>query len=183
MLVGNPSTRASGQVPRQLTYTCLASRMTRSGETKEFPKGPCTYGIMVNTRFPTCWDGKTLDPPDHQSHVSYPSSGTFESNGPCPASHPVKIPQVFYEAVFDTRPFNNKADWPEDGSQPFVWSFGDKCVAPLDAERQSRQTGVSFSGRGRTNVEIIGPASAIMATTSLAGRETRCKRPWMSTAA
>ncbi|CAN9363694.1 unnamed protein product [Alternaria alternata] len=25
----------------------------------------------------------------------------------------------------DTSKFNNKADWPEDGSQPFVWSFGD----------------------------------------------------------
>lgn len=27
--------------------------------------------------------------------------------------------------MWDTRQFNNKADWPTDGSQPFVWSFGD----------------------------------------------------------
>ena len=74
----------------------------------------------------SCWDGKTLDPPDHSSHVAYPSSGTFESGGPCPATHPVKIPQLFYEVIFDTRGFNNKADWPADGSQPFVWSFGDR---------------------------------------------------------
>ena len=33
--------------------------------------------------------------------------------------------QWFYEVIWDTRPFNNKDDWPEDGSQPFVWSFGD----------------------------------------------------------
>ncbi|KAI0856448.1 hypothetical protein F4860DRAFT_493128 [Xylaria cubensis] len=126
MIVGDPNNRQSSNVPRQLTYTCLKSPMTRDGETPDFPKQPCPYGIMVNVRFPTCWDGKTLDPPDHASHVTYPSSGTFESNGPCPASHPVKIPQLFYEVIWDTTQFNNKADWPADGSQPFVWSFGDK---------------------------------------------------------
>jgi len=47
------------------------------------------------------------------------------TQGPCPASHPIKIPQVMYEIMFDTRQFNNKADWPADGSQPFYWSMGD----------------------------------------------------------
>ncbi|KAJ8127995.1 hypothetical protein O1611_g5641 [Lasiodiplodia mahajangana] len=126
MIVGDPTNRDASKVPRQLTFTCLKDPMTRTGETAYFPKQPCPAGIMVNVRFPTCWDGKTLDPPDHSSHVAYPSSGTFESNGPCPATHPVKIPQLFYEVIWDTTPFNNKADWPADGSQPFVWSFGDK---------------------------------------------------------
>ena len=45
--------------------------------------------------------------------------------GPCPESHPVRMSQLFYEVVWDTRTFNNPEDWPEDGSQPFVWSFGD----------------------------------------------------------
>ncbi|KAK5629040.1 hypothetical protein RRF57_004755 [Xylaria bambusicola] len=149
MIVGNPTNRNASNVPRQLTFTCLKDIYTRTGETKEFPKEPCPAGIMVNVRFPTCWDGVTLDPPDHASHVAYPSSGTFESNGPasppvlpriqtsfkrntlvtnlnaqCPATHPVKIPQLFYEVVWDTTAFNNKAEWPADGSQPFVWSFG-----------------------------------------------------------
>ena len=56
---------------------------------------------------------------------SYPESGTFESQGPCPASHPVRTSQVMYEVIWDTSSFNDPADWPEDGSQPFVWSFGD----------------------------------------------------------
>ena len=30
-----------------------------------------------------------------------------------------------YEVVWDTTAFNNKADWPADGSQPFVLSTGD----------------------------------------------------------
>ncbi|KAL5376102.1 hypothetical protein DPSP01_010694 [Paraphaeosphaeria sporulosa] len=128
MIVGNPTYRTEAQAKqfRQLTYTCLQDSMTRTGETLYFPKKPCPAGIMVNVRFPTCWDGVNLDSPDHMSHVAYPSSGTFESNGPCPSTHPVKLPQLFYEVIFDTTKFNDKSLWPDDGSQPFVWSFGDK---------------------------------------------------------
>ena len=60
------------------------------------------------------------------SHISYPQSGTFESSGPCPASHPVKVPQLFFEAIWDTTAFNDQSLWPTDGSQPFIWSFGDE---------------------------------------------------------
>ncbi|GAW26605.1 putative carbohydrate-binding module family 1 protein [Rosellinia necatrix] len=65
-------------------------------------------------------------------HMAYPASGTFDSRGPCPASHPVPVPQLMYETVWDTRRFNNPEDWPEDGSQPFVWSFGDQTVSEGD---------------------------------------------------
>src|SRR5690606_5805089 len=41
------------------------------------------------------------------------------------ASHPVKIPQLMYEVVWDTTQFNNRNEWPADGSQPFVLSTGD----------------------------------------------------------
>ncbi|RYP34714.1 hypothetical protein DL767_004160 [Monosporascus sp. MG133] len=99
---------------------------TRTGETMEMPNRPCNYGIMANIRFPTCWDGKILGSPDHSSHVAYPESGTFESGGPCPTSHPVKISQLFYEVIWDTRQLNDPSIWPENGSQPFVWSYGDK---------------------------------------------------------
>jgi len=30
-----------------------------------------------------------------------------------------------YEVIWETNKFNNKEEWPEDGSQPFVWSTGD----------------------------------------------------------
>ncbi|KAK3314592.1 hypothetical protein B0H66DRAFT_482311 [Apodospora peruviana] len=127
MIVGNPFYRTAAEAAknRQLTFTCLQDLSTRTGETADMPKQPCPAGIMANVRFPTCWNGKDLDSADHSSHVAYPSSGTFESGGPCPASHPVKIPQLFLETIWDTRKFNNKADWPTDGSQPFVWSYGD----------------------------------------------------------
>jgi len=109
---------------RQLTYTCLDTFVTRSPELIAFPKRRCKEGIMTSLRFPTCWDGKNLDSPDHSSHMSYPETGTFESGGPCPATHPVRTAQVMYEVVWDTKPFND-LEWPSDGSNPFVWSFGD----------------------------------------------------------
>jgi Domain of unknown function (DUF1996) len=122
MLVGDATIRSRDQARkfRQLTYTCMENQSSRSPETLEFPKGPCSAGIMANHIFPTCWDGVNLDSDNHQDHVSYPESGTFESGGPCPATHPVKVPQLMLETVWDTRAFNNKEDWPEDGSQPLV---------------------------------------------------------------
>jgi hypothetical protein len=95
-----------------------------------FPKSFCAGGIRSVITFPTCWDGKNMDSSDHKSHVAYPTSGSGSydvgSNGNCPTTHPVKIPQLMLETIWDTRGFNNKELWPEDGSQPFVWSTGDK---------------------------------------------------------
>lgn len=71
---------------------------------------------MTITHF-RCWDGVNLDSANHKSHV------TFGYNG-CPASHPVRLPQVFFETVWDTGVFP-ESEWPEDGSQPFVWAQGD----------------------------------------------------------
>ncbi|KAI0388165.1 hypothetical protein F5Y04DRAFT_287029 [Hypomontagnella monticulosa] len=127
MYIGDVNARNKEDMQRfrQLTYTCLQDINTRDPQILDFPQQPCPYGIMTALRFPTCWDGKNLDSADHMSHMAYPESGTFETGGPCPASHPVRMGQLFYEVNWDTRKFNNKADWPEDGSQPFVWSFGD----------------------------------------------------------
>ncbi|KAI1800086.1 hypothetical protein F4811DRAFT_567469 [Daldinia bambusicola] len=110
MYIGNVNARSREEIERfrQLTYPCLQDINTRDPQTPYFPKEPCPYGIMTALRFPTCWDGKNLVSADHIAHMAYPESGTFETGGPCPASHP----------------FNNREDWPEDGSQPFVWSFG-----------------------------------------------------------
>ncbi|KAK3956150.1 hypothetical protein QBC32DRAFT_367257 [Pseudoneurospora amorphoporcata] len=127
MLIGEASFRSKQQATRfrQITYTCLEDLGTRFPESMNFPTKPCPAGIMANVRFPTCWDGKNLDPPDHMSHMAYPESGTFESGGPCPASHPVRVPQLMYETIWDTSKFNDKELWPEDGTQSFVWSMGD----------------------------------------------------------
>lgn len=91
-----------------------------------FPPQPCPGGIRSNVLYPTCWDGKNLDSPNHKDHVAYPTSGpsNFLSTGNCPASHPVKIPQLMLEIVWDTTAFNDRSLWPASG-QPFVLSQGD----------------------------------------------------------
>ncbi|KAH6897879.1 hypothetical protein BKA70DRAFT_1115896 [Coprinopsis sp. MPI-PUGE-AT-0042] len=98
-------------------------------DTVELPNKPCPYGIRANIFFPSCWDGVNLNPEDHSSHVTYlkgtvnPQRGIFLQSGTCPPSHPIRIPLVFYETVWDTAQFTHL--WPKDGSQPFVLSMGD----------------------------------------------------------
>ncbi|PGH14777.1 hypothetical protein AJ79_02793 [Helicocarpus griseus UAMH5409] len=134
MLVGDPMKRTfdDSLESRQLSFRCFeenfggeAGAPGTGQDTRELPNRPCPGGIRSNIFFPTCWDGVNVDSPDHKSHVAFPTSGSFETGGPCPASHPIKIPQLFYETVWDTREFNDQSQWPEDGSQPFVFSMGD----------------------------------------------------------
>jgi hypothetical protein len=44
--------------------------------------------LRLHVNFPSCWDGASLDSPDHKSHMAY-SSGRR-----CPASHPVAVPAI-----------------------------------------------------------------------------------------
>ncbi|KAK3936853.1 hypothetical protein QBC46DRAFT_366606 [Diplogelasinospora grovesii] len=132
MLVGDASLRSQTSKYPKVCHRCMPASGDNSNvncqkpDSQALPKGFCAGGIRSVITFPTCWDGKNTDSVDHMSHVAYPTSGTFDNGGPCPSTHPVKIPQVMYEVMWDTRPFNNKQLWPEDGSQPFVWSTGDK---------------------------------------------------------
>jgi hypothetical protein len=125
MTVGSPTVNTREQALAQpgLRYTCLETILTRGRETPDFPARPCPAGIMAIHHFPSCWDGKSLDSPDHQSHMFSTVQGAFREAGPCPDSHPVRVPQVAYETMWDTTVFKDM--WPSDGSQPFVWSYMD----------------------------------------------------------
>ncbi|TGJ78546.1 hypothetical protein E0Z10_g10223 [Xylaria hypoxylon] len=133
MIVGDSLNRKAATMQKQLCYRCETNMQQNpfggapctGSDTQAFPKDVCGGGWRVSVHFPSCWDGKNLDSIDHKSHVAYPASGTFESGGACPSTHPVKIPQIMYEIMFDTRQFNNKAEWPADGSLPWYWSMGD----------------------------------------------------------
>ncbi|KAK7953431.1 hypothetical protein PG996_014322 [Apiospora saccharicola] len=132
MLVGDSTNREKNKVPKGVCFRCEANMQQSpfggapctGSDIPGFPNKPCGGGWRVTVTFPSCWDGKNTDSPDHKSHIAYPN-GAFEMGSACPSTHPVKIPQVMYEIIFDTRQFNNKAEWPADGSQPFYWSFGD----------------------------------------------------------
>jgi len=70
----------------------------------------------------SCWDGKNLDSPDHQSHVAYSGTGA-SGGGSCPSTHPVKLPQIMYELMWNVSSFMDQSIFPSDGSNPFVYSM------------------------------------------------------------
>ncbi|KAI0122981.1 hypothetical protein BJ170DRAFT_704194 [Xylariales sp. AK1849] len=141
MLVGDPMLRTSLGQQRQLCHRCFDTIQTNTesdkqqdpfggapctgSDTSSLPTGMCQGGIRSTITFPTCWDGVNVDSPDHKSHVAYPTNGSFESGDACPSTHPIKLPQVMYEVMWDTREFNDETIWPTDGSQPYVYSMGD----------------------------------------------------------
>jgi hypothetical protein len=48
----------------------------------------CPDKVVGHEHFPDCWNGTTLDSPDHRSHMSY------SVNGKCDAAHPVLLVQL-----------------------------------------------------------------------------------------
>jgi len=149
MLAGEATLRSTEGESRGLCHRCFVEDTWRyyqtapcvgTNDTTSFPNHFCEGGIRTTISFPTCWDGVNLDSPDHRSHVAYadipfepyfppvvtgqPYTPAME-RGKCPDSHPVKLPQLMYEIMWDTRPFNKKELWGEDGSQPFVYAMGD----------------------------------------------------------
>jgi len=82
---------------------------------KSFLDSQCTDGIRLELMFPSCWNGKDLDSPNHRDHVAFPDQ---VMTGVCPEGFPVKIPSLFYETIWNTYAFNGV-----DGQ--FVLSNGD----------------------------------------------------------
>ncbi|TLD18688.1 WSC domain-containing protein [Venturia nashicola] len=82
---------------------------------KTFIDENCPDGIRIELAFPSCWNGKDLDSPDHKSHVAYPN---FVQSGECPKGFPIRFPTLLFEVIFNTQA--NKA---KDGQ--YVFSNGD----------------------------------------------------------
>lgn len=149
MLAGNPTLRSTEGESRGICHRCFGANFEPFGgapctgnDTTHLPDHFCEGGIRTQVTFPTCWDGVNLDSPDHQSHVAY-ATIPFEpyaepivtrpytpalQRGKCPETHPVHLPQLMYEIMWETQPFNKEELWNEDGSQPFVFSMGDAYV-------------------------------------------------------
>jgi hypothetical protein len=69
--------------------------------------------------------GRASTAPTQQSHL-YNIYNTINLDGftkalPCPFSHPICVPQVIYETVWDTTKFNGL--WTSGLPNLFVWSF------------------------------------------------------------
>lgn len=109
MLIGDAASQAKGP-ERKVCHRCMPAEGDRrnlncaSPDSQSLPKEFCPGGIRSVVTFPTCWDGKNLDSPDHTSHVAYAAgAGAYDvgPTGTCPESHPVVIPQVMYEVKWN----------------------------------------------------------------------------------
>lgn len=82
---------------------------------KDYLDANCVNGVRFEIMFPSCWNGKDLDSPDHKSHVAYPD---LVMQGYCPAGYDVRLPGLFYETIWETDTFKGS-------SGEFVISNGD----------------------------------------------------------
>jgi hypothetical protein len=125
MLAGDPA--ATKPSKASLCHRCLKNgegfAPCDAKDTAELPNKYCPGGIRATIIFPSCWNGKDLDSPDHKSHVAYSNGGGLGTPN-CPSTHPVAIPQVMYEVMWATDKYKNDA-WYGANKQPFVYSFGD----------------------------------------------------------
>lgn len=120
MISGNPfrtTFDASNPDHAAISFVCLGG----GPETRDDPewfqrnnffKHNCPGGMRAQVNFRSCWDGKNLDSADHASHMAWPSGGV--DGGTCPATHPVHLPMLFYEVIYDVQSFpynNNGTTW------------------------------------------------------------------------
>lgn len=109
MLVGDAGLKSPGP-ERKVCHRCMPKSGDNSNincgppDGQTLPTGFCVGGIRSVITFPTCWDGKNLDSPNHETHVAYATGSQANDVGPtgtCPQSHPVPIPQVMYEVIWN----------------------------------------------------------------------------------
>lgn len=136
MLQGNPFRKdfnATNPDHTAVSFVCLDFNNDHSGdpEWQQLPHlhrvaGGCPSGMRAQVIFRSCWDGVNLDSPDHASHMAFPTPGP--EFGPCPASHPIRVPTLFYEVIYDTNAFPFHPDaWVFSQVGPF-----EPRSAPLD---------------------------------------------------
>lgn len=178
MVVGDATATAPTSA-RKICYRCMPesgdlTHLNCDGpDVETFPTEPCPGGIRSVVTFPTCWDGVNLDSPNHMTHVAFSEGANDTDVGPtgrCPESHPIVIPQVMYEIMWNTTIFNDPELWPEDGSQPFVLSTGDEYVFLVSSllEENTRLITFLLTEMGGRSTE----------TTSLGGKMILSKGPW-----
>ncbi|KAK4096586.1 hypothetical protein N658DRAFT_435763 [Parathielavia hyrcaniae] len=126
MLSGNAANADDSKVARaNICHRCWTSTSDDAfvggapctgDDTVAIPQDPRCKMIRQTIIFPACWDGKNVDSPDHTSHVSYGQGSGANGGGACPSTHPVKLPQVMYELMWNVSAFtSDRAMWPASG--------------------------------------------------------------------
>lgn len=93
MLAGNAKAVSSGGAFARPSWSCegFADRITNV-----YPSCPDGAATLRIHDFPSCWDGRRTDSPDHRAHLTYPSP----ANGACPKGTFV-VPQLRLVLTYD----------------------------------------------------------------------------------
>jgi hypothetical protein len=91
-VVAGDAAADSAQGLRTTFWLCRGLRGLEAGPgfgpTETPPTCPAENPLTLHVQFPECWDGVSVDSPDHKSHVAY---GRF---GRCPPSHATVLPSL-----------------------------------------------------------------------------------------
>lgn len=95
-VVAGSAKAASEQSTAVTSWLCKGAN--RHGVAAD-PGPSCHEGERLRLRvlFPSCWDGKNLDSPDHRSHMAYAERGI------CPSTHAVSVPRLILEVSYRIR--------------------------------------------------------------------------------
>ena len=129
---GNPASPSQAAI-----YACVWNGGNSSWSSSiptNCPGGDGSWLIM-GIDFPQCWDGVNLDSPDHKSHMTNPVNVRANNTGNCPASHPVALPQIAYQILYQVKVTGETRYWRlasdnYDNTQPAGYSgHGDYMMA------------------------------------------------------
>jgi Domain of unknown function (DUF1996) len=96
-MIAGDATATLPQGTRVTFWSCGAlSGVAPSAEVPTCPDMPGS-SLRLHVRFPSCWDGRQLDSPDHKSHMAYAVGRR------CPSSYPVAVPAIAQIYRYPTR--------------------------------------------------------------------------------
>jgi hypothetical protein len=168
MIAGEPAKRSLGENTAGVRWACHRPDNqddSKSIYEKGFPTGfqNCTGGFASEVTFPSCWNGKALDPKKPYDHMAYPNGNSGIGIENCPTTHrAARFPTIFIEYWWDINSF--KGMYPADSS-PWVLSNGDPTGYSFHAdflngwekgvlEKAIAQTGGCYCGCGCGQTEM-----------------------------
>ncbi|KAH7116900.1 hypothetical protein B0J11DRAFT_103716 [Dendryphion nanum] len=130
MMAGSPFKRQAYDNPGRIRWTCLGEGYSRTGDKQGFPEKitSCKEGLATEITFPSCWNGKKMDPKSPNAHVAYPSGGG-KGVAACPSTHQAaRFPEIFIEFWYDVSSFDgqytaNEIPWVLSNGDPTGFGF------------------------------------------------------------
>jgi hypothetical protein len=92
VVVGNALATSPAENP-SARWNCVPG----TPSSPDFMNCPAGTKLQTYLNFPTCWNGRDLDSPDHFSHMAWALGGV---GAPCPSTHPVAVPRVQFVITY-----------------------------------------------------------------------------------